>query len=79
MNYRLLVLSFPLQLHGTRRHTHTDLFGFQREKKEAPEVAGALIDLAGAYLTQSDLIVVLQKSIPTQIRQLILYISDSQG
>ena len=31
------------------------------------------------YLTQSVFKVVLQKSIPTQIRQRILYISNSQG
>ena len=40
--------------------------------------AGGLT-LLGSYLTQSVLKVVLQKAIPTQICQLILYISNSKG
>ena len=32
-----------------------------------------------SYLTQSVFTVVLQKSIPTQIRQLVLYMSNSEG
>jgi len=35
--------------------------------------------ILGGYLIQSVSKVVLQKSIPTQIRQLILYISNSKG
>ena len=53
------------------------------EFKPSVKVSGAELGASGRtsrfHITQSALEAVLKKSIPTQIRQLILYISNSKG
>ena len=44
-----------------------------------PDFADTLNQTGGSYLTESVYNVVLQKSIPAQIRQLFLYISNDRG
>ena len=49
-----------------------------QEARRAVEASG-LSHPVPAYLTQSVFKVVLQKSIPTRIRQLVIYISSCKG